>query len=387
MSNPTVSAARSVSERASDLVAFEATETIQAGPIETTARIRFRKPDHVVVEYSAYRNPIAETDELLGGDVEFASDDLLAMTLTYDGAHTWHVSARSGVPLKRIGRTLYEPLPGYDALAELGFLADLTHDFLIRDEGSTNELGRPALALGLKPKRARENLLLKSVLYPFERAILDVDAESLFPLRIRFRPPARSTLASILEPGAWVTIRYANPRLGELGAETFAPAAPSDARLLEEAFVRATDLSNLLPIALRLDALTSAGFEILEPCSATVDRSHERGYAVIGLGRRSTEDAPDSAFLTLRVGNYLSRHMARRRALISERGEELSLGERSARFLDRRVLFEKEGAPPPSLTFLLEVSWEQDGVFAILTGDGLSGPELIELASRLAAPH
>ncbi|MCX6094329.1 MAG: hypothetical protein NTY63_05840 [Candidatus Bipolaricaulota bacterium] len=387
MSNPTVSVARSVSERASDLVAFEATETIQAGPIETTARIRFRKPDHVVVEYSAYKNPIAEADELLGGDIEFASDDLLAMTLTYDGAHTWHSSARSGFPLKRIGRTLYEPLPGYDALAELGFLADLTHDFLIRDEGSTNELGRPALALGLKPKRARESLLLKSVSYPFERAILDVDAESLFPVRIRFRPPARSTLASILEPGAWVTIRYTNPRLGEPGADAFALATPGDARLLEEAFVRTADLPNLLPIPLRLDALTAAGFEILEPCSAAVDRSHERGYAAVGLGRRSTEEAPDGAFLTLRVGNYLSRHMARRRALISERGEELSLGERNARFLDRRVLFEKDGAPPSSLAFLLEVSWEQDGVFAILTGDGLSGPELIELASRLAAPR
>ncbi|MEN6368134.1 MAG: hypothetical protein ABFD77_00350, partial [Thermotogota bacterium] len=266
MSNPTVSTARSVSERFRDLAAFEATETVQAGPIEATARVRFRRPDRVVVEYSAYKNPIADADELLGGDVEFASDDLLAMTLTYDGAHTWHVSARSGAPLKRIGRTLYEPLPGYDALAELGFLADLTHDFLIRDEGTTNELGRPTLGLGLKPKRTRENLLLKSVSYPFERAILDVDVESLFPARIRFRPPVRSTLASILEPDSWVTIRYTNPRLGELSPDAFAPAPPSDARLLEEILVRTTDLPSLLPVPVRLDALVAAGFEILEPC-------------------------------------------------------------------------------------------------------------------------
>ena len=169
MSNPTVSVARSVSERFRELVAFEATETIQAGPIETTARVRFRKPDRVVIEYSSYRNPIAEADELIGGEVEYASDDLVAMTLTYDGTPTWHSSARSGVQLKRIGRTLYEPLPGYDAHADLGFLADLTRDFLIRDEGATSELGRPTQGLGLKPKRARENQLLKSISYPFER--------------------------------------------------------------------------------------------------------------------------------------------------------------------------------------------------------------------------
>lgn len=385
MSNPTVSVARSVSERFRDLVAFEATETIQAGPIETTARVRFRKPDRVAVEYSVYKNPIAEADELLGGEVEYASDDLVAMTLTYDGAHTWHSSARSGIPLKRIGRTLYEPLPGYDALAELGFLADLTHDFLIRDEGTTNEVGRPALALGLKPKRARENLLLKSVTYPFERAILDVDAESLFPVRLRFRPPARSTLASILDPNAWVTIRYSNPRLGEPGADAFAPATPGDTRLLEEAFVRTADLPNLLPFPVRLAPLVAAGFEILEPCSAVVDSSRERGYVAVGLGRRGTDEAPDGAFLTLRVGNYLSRHMARRRALVSERGEELPIGERTARFLDRRVLFDKNGAPPPSLAFLLEGSWEQDGVFTILTADGIPKSELIDLVSRFAA--
>ncbi|MDD5264257.1 MAG: hypothetical protein PHU43_05395 [Candidatus Bipolaricaulis sp.] len=366
-------------------MAFEATETIQAGPIETTARVRFRKPDRVVVEYSSYRNPIAEADELIGGEVEYASDDLVAMTLTYDGAHTWHSSARSGIPLKRIGRTLYEPLPGYDALAELWFLADLTHDFLIRDEGTTNEVGRPALALGLKPKRARESLLLKSVSYPFERAILDVDVESLFPIRIRFRPPTRSTLASILDPNAWVTIRYSTPRLGEPGADAFAPATPDDARWLEETFARTADLSNLVPFPVRLDALAAAGFEVLEPCSAVIDSSRERGYAAVELGRRGTDEAPDGAFLTLRIGNYLSRHMARRRALVSERGEEVSIGERAARFLDRRVLFEKDGAPPPSLAFLLEVAWEQGGVFAILTADGVSRSELIDLATQLTA--
>ena len=384
MSDSVASLARSVSERFRDLAAYEATETIQAGPIEATARVRFRKPDRLVVEYSAYRNPLADADELLGGDIEFASDDLTTMTLTYDGAHTWHVSARSGVELKRVGRTLNEPLPGHDALGELGFLTDLTRDFLIRDAGTPGESGRPAYALGLKPKRARENHLLKSVSYPFERAVVDVDAESLFPLRIRFRPLRRSPLASLLEPEGWVTVRYANPRLGEPGAEAFAPATPDDAKLFEETFVSSADLASVLPIPLGFDMLAAGGFETIEPCSAVVDRTRERGYAVVALGRRGTEEAPDGALLTLRAGNYLSRHMARRRALIAERGEECLLAARSARFLARRLLFDKEGTPAPAVAFLLDVSWEREGAFTILTADGLSRDELLELASRLA---
>ncbi len=171
MSNSAAALARSLSARFNDLVAFEATQTIQAGPIEATAHVRFRKPDRVIVQYSTYRNPIAEADEMLGGDVEFSSDDLTAMTLTYDGAHTWHESARSDARLKRLGRTLYEPLPGYDALGELGFLPNLTHDFLIRDAGTTDELGRPAHALGLKPKLVPGNLRNLKVTYPEDVAL------------------------------------------------------------------------------------------------------------------------------------------------------------------------------------------------------------------------
>lgn|GEM_PF-471242 len=385
MSNSAAALARSLSARFNDLVAFEATQTIQAGPIEATAHVRFRKPDRAIVEYSTYRNPIAEADEMLGGDVEFSSDDLTAMTLTYDGVHTWHASARSDARLKRVGRTLYEPLPGYDALGELGFLADLTRDFLIRDAGGTVELGRPAHALGLKPKRARQSHLLKAVSYPFDRAVVDVDDESLFPVRVRFQPPSRSPLGSVLGRDGWIAVRYTDVRLGVPDVDAFVPALAKDVPLFEETFPAFSNLAAELPVPLRLDALLTRGFEPLDPCSLVVDGPRQRGYATVLLARRGLDEATGDAFLTVRIGNYVSRHMARRRAIISERGEELPLGEHTGRFLDRSVLWDGNRPAPPPAPFPLELSWEQDGIFTILTAEGLTKTELALLAAELAS--
>ncbi|MDD5219960.1 MAG: hypothetical protein PHV11_05315 [Candidatus Bipolaricaulis sp.] len=383
MPNPAASLARSVSEGYRNLVAFEASETVHAGPIEAAARVRFRRPERLVVEYSTYRNPIALADELLGGGVEFAEDDLTSMTLTFDGVHTWHVSARSDFLLKRVGRTLYEPLPGYDTLAELGFLADLAHDFLIRDDGTTDELGRPARVLGLKPKRARRSCLLKSISYPFERAIVDVDAESLFPLRIRFRPSGSSPLVSLLGPEEWVTIRYTNVRLGTPDEAAFVPSAAEDSRVFVESFVSPPRLAEALPVHVSLDALSSRGFAPLVPCAVVTDGEGKRGYATVWFARRAGEATTNDALLTLRIGNYLSRHMARRRATIAERGEDVALAAHSARYLDRSVLWGDEHAAPPPAPFVVDLSWDDAGVFTILTADGLAKPELMELASKL----
>ncbi|MGD9676170.1 MAG: hypothetical protein AB7V19_05760, partial [Candidatus Bipolaricaulia bacterium] len=261
--------------------------------------------------------------------------------------------------------------------------ADLIHDFLIRDDGATDELGRPARVLRLKPKRAKRNYLLKSISYPFERAILDVDADSLFPIRIRFRPSASSPLASLLGLEEWVTIQYTNVRLGTPDEADFVPSAAEDSRELVESFVSPSNLAEALPVRVPLSVLSDRGFAALDPCTVVTDGERKRGYATVWFARRAGEATADEALLTLRIGNYLSRHMARRRATIAERGEDVALAAHSARYLDRSVLWSEKQAPPPPTPFVVDLSWDDAGVFTILTADGLTRSELVELASEL----
>jgi hypothetical protein len=61
------------------------------------------------------------------------------------------------------------------------------------------------------------------------------------------------------------------------------------------------------------------------------------------------------------------------------------LGESTARFLDRSVLWDEDRAAPPSAPLPLELSWEQEGIFTILTAEGLTKAELALLAVELAS--
>lgn len=381
MSSSIVEFARDVVERSRALAGFEATESLHAGPIEAKAHVRFRAPDRVIVEYSEYKNPIAEADDLLGGEVEFGADDLTALTLTYDGRFTWHANSRTDTTLCRNGRTLYEPLPGYDAIAEVGFLNELTHDFLIRDAGESEVNGRATRTLGLKAKRSRLGQLLRVVTYPFERGLIDFDLETHFAVRIRFRPLPQSPLHAILESDGWIDVSYSDVRLHPPDETAFAVESRDDAHQFTETFVGVGDLADALPAATRLAALSRAGFQIVEPAVLVTDGSHKRGYAKVYLVRRSESEAED-ALLTLRFGNYISRLMARRRTLVSERGEEVTIAGVTARYLDRRSLW-AEGAPEPDLQPPSDVSWEQDGIFWILSAEGLSKEEILERAASL----
>ena len=126
------------------LESFEATQKIGAGPIHAEARVRFKKPDRITVEYRSYQNPISEFEERFAGAAELVADELVGMQLVYDGQGTWLYAAKSDVALYKLGRTLYSPLPWTSALAEIGFLRDLTRDFLLRDEGEETVVSQVA---------------------------------------------------------------------------------------------------------------------------------------------------------------------------------------------------------------------------------------------------
>lgn len=381
MSDTLVDFLRRTSDAARRRTAYEARQTLRAGDIEIVAQVRARPPDRLIVTYDAYKNPLAEWSERMGLGFAPAADDLVGTSLVYDGRTTWHVSAKTGVSTVRPGRALAEPLPDIDALGEVGFLADLARDALVRDLGEDTVGGRVRRIVAIKPKRERAAHLLRVTTYPYERATLTLDAESLFPTQIRFLPAASSSLRLLLGDRE-VVIEYENVREGIPDEAAFAPPDMPGMRVFRESATARGDIPAGWPFPADVEPLIKLGYRVAEGASwVGKEDDADRGYAF------STWLPPSETprgTLMLRVGNFLSRDMARRRAWIGEHGEEIELGSRTGRWLDRRSLW-PEGAPVPAdVPSILDVSWDADGVFWILSAEGIDAATLRDLATNLA---
>ena len=383
MPTPITVLARAASEAARARVAFEARQTIRAGKIEAVARVRSLAPDRVVVDYDAYANPLAELDDLWGGNAELAGSDLVGSSLLYDGRATWFVNPKTATALHASGRLLYEPLPGYDALGETRFLDDLARDFLLRDGGQGIQGARPTRIIGLKPKRQRVASLFRVATYPFERAEVALDAETFFPLRIAFIPPPGLSLSSFLGSDSWITIEYTDVRELDLDESAFTPTLPAGTRIFEETLVDESELEAALPFSLSVDTLRQRGYTLADhSVRLALDATRERGYATL-FCLRADENNEITSAVVVRVGNYVSRLMARRRTMVGEHGESVDLGGQPARYLDRRLLW-KEGPPDIEMPVLADLVWERDGVFWVLTSERLAKEDLLELARTLS---
>jgi outer membrane lipoprotein-sorting protein len=383
MPTPITILARSASEAVRARVAFEARQTIRAGKIETVARIRSLAPDRLVVDYDAYTNPLSELGDLWGGNAEFMGSDLVGSSLLYDGRTTWFVNPKTAIALHTAGRHLYEPLPGYDALGETRFLDDLARDFLLRDGGQGIQGGRTTHVIGLKPKRQRVASLFRVATFSFERAEIALDAEALFPLRIAFLPPPSLSSSSFLGSGSWITIEYTDVRELDLDASTFTPTLPAGTRVFEETLVAESELEAALPFLLPVAALRRYGYVLADHrVRLVLDATRERGYATLFCTQEDESKEPTSA-IVVRVGNYVSRLMARRRTMAGEHGESVDLGGQPARYLDHRFLW-KEGPPDIEVPALADLVWEDNGTFWVLTGEGLAKESLLELARTLS---
>lgn len=374
--------ARAASDAVRTRTCFEARQSVRAGKIDVTARVRFRAPDRTTVEFSAYASPFAEMDDLLGGSAELAPEDLVGASLAYDGRLTRSLHSKTSTAFVALGRRLYEPLPGYDALAELSFLDDIARDYLLRDAGETVCAGRTARILGLRPKRPWVSSLFRTKAFLLERAEVTLDAETFFPLRVDFVPGRGTPAASVLGADGRVTIEYSDVRLGEIDEATFAPAPPVGARVFTEELV-APDRSDALPFPLPIGALATHGFDAIDDRAAVVlDAARERGYATVAF-HRAADDERTEAVLVVRVGNYVSRLMARRRTMAGERGEVLDLRGGSARYVDRRALLGADAAAR-GVPLLADLVWERDGVFWVVSGEALTREALLSIASDLA---
>jgi hypothetical protein len=384
MPTPIAVLARAASEAVRARVAFEARQTIRAGKIEVAARVRSLAPDRLVVDYDAYTSPLAELDDVWGGNAEFTGADLVGSSLFYDGRATWFVSPKTTTALHASGRLLYEPLPGYDALGETRFLDDLARDFLLRDGGQGIQGGRPTRLIGLKPKRPRVASLLRVAAYPFERAEVALDAETLFPLRIAFIPPPSLPLSSFLGSDSWITIEYSDVRELDLDESAFTPPLPAGTRIFEETLVAESGLEAAVPFSIPVDALRRHEFVLADRNVRWVlDAARERGYATLFCVQEDENSEEVASAVVVRVGNYVSRLMARRRTMAGEHGESVDVNGQSARYLDRRLLW-KEGPPSVELPVLADLVWERNGVFWVLTSEGLRKEDLLALAQALS---
>jgi len=370
------------------LDSFEATQTISAGPIHAEARIRFNKPDKMTVEYRSYRNPLSEFEERFTGAAELVADELVGAQLIYDGQGTWLYDTKHDVALYRLGRTLHSPLPWTSTLAEIGFLRDLTRDFLLRDEGEETIAGRPTRRLGLKPKTPHRSSLLKEEVFPMKKASLALDEQTAFPLRIRCWPSDSSALALLVGPSTHVTVEYSNVILNKVDEARFSFSPSDNVRAFREELVSTDTLEEVLPFSVPLTVFEQHGGYTLhgDRVPVVLDDGKGRGYALFTLGAAQQQDAqndePLGSTLTVRVGNYLSRNMSRRRAMLSDQGEEIVIDPVSARLLDRGALV-KDQLPTEAQRQIIEVGWEQDGTYWFLLGEGLDKDALIELVTAV----
>lgn len=382
MPEATADFARSIVEAYADLEGFEATQTIRAGAIHVAARVRFRRPDLCTVEFQDYSSPLVELEERLANRAEFTGEELVGMSLFFDGKATTAFDPSTAIALERSARSVYEPLPGFRAICELGYLETLTRDFLVRDAGNEAIEGRPARLLGIKPKQSYRSQLLRAVTFPLQRATVAFDEETKFPKRLRFFPSQGTLLATFLGARDPITIEYTNVRLETPASTSFSFSPPEGSRVFREEFVDGAELADRIPFGCSFDSLERRGYRLLdEGGPVAVDEENSRAYFTLRWGL--DEAGAESRILTLRAGTFLSRNMSRRRATIAEAGKAVVFGDIEGHLLDRGRLW-AEQIPDESPRKAFEASWTHDEVFWLLAGDGVEEEELVDLASALA---
>jgi len=383
--SPSVSSfAHDVASACRTLVAFDATETIEAGPIVATLQIRLHGPSSITVEYRSYANPLLDLEERLTGDAEFVGEEIVGLSLHYDGRRTWCYDASTGVCLVKPSRALFEPVPDMNLVGDIEYLRDLPHDYLLRDAGVETIDDRETRVLSLKPKHAQHAHAFKLVAFLVEKASVALDAESRFPVRLSFTPAPSTQTAQLLGPGGRVTVRYEGVRFPADSPTPFAP--PEGARVFHESAIPFSELDDRLPFPFPSSPFAAAGFDAIERgVRLAEDAENERAYAIASFLHKDEAEGASPRLITIRVGNYLSRNMARRRIAASEAGEEQTLADHTARFLDRRPVWEEDASGLDADRAPRELSWEANGVFWFLIGYGVERGTLEEIATGLTA--
>jgi len=234
--------------------------------------------------------------------------------------------------------------------------------------------------LDLKPRALHRSHLVKNVRFAVQRARVSFDVATRFPARMEMTLDPGAFAVPLIPPSAEVRIEYSDVRLAAPPASAFGAPSGTDARLFAERDTRAGGDGDGLPFELPLGPMFERGYRLNggRPI-AIVDEPGERAYCTC-IAHRG--DGADGAAVTLRVGNYLSRNMNRRRAWIAENGEPISIGDLRGRRIDRNERW-PEGIPRSERP-LIELAWEREGIHAFLLGDGVAETDLIEIAQDWA---
>ncbi len=367
-----------------DLEGFSATQEIRAGPIKARARLHFRRPGKITLEYRSYEDPLADFEEKLSGS-EFIPSELMAMQIIHDGHETWIVDSKRNVTIKKLGRRLYSPLRLPDGIADIDMMYHLTSDFLLRDEGQETINGRKARKIGLKPKSQQRISLFKDETFPVKKGVVSIDSETLFPVHIVLWPSPRSPLYYIVGPSEAITIDYKDILLNAPKDEAFEVTTPEQMKVLHEQEVPANNISEKLSFDIPVKILEDRGYRLRDNLALiTASQKGDRAYALLSFQGEESNNKPPSG-ISIRVGNYLSLDMNRRRALIATSGEEIDLTSKKARIIDRGSLL-KDEIPQSAQRSLFEVSWHQEEVYWFMLAEGIQKEDLADIAAAIASP-
>lgn len=364
---------------------FAATETLSTGAIKAEARIRYRRPGKITLEYRTYEDPLVQFEERYAGS-QFIPSELLEMQIVYNGRGTWLYDVKRNVAIRKLGRRLYSPLRLPDGIAEIDLMCDLTHNFLLRDEGKEKINGKDTIKIGLKPKSQERMSLMKNEIFPVKKATICIDEETLFPVRISFYPSQRSPLYYIAGPSTPITIDYNDLLPAVPDEDLFSFTPPEGVRVFHEEEVGEKGLEERLPFALSLDHFTKRGYELYDKRgTVTANVESDRAYVFLSFTQKK-QNAEDkkTRSLSLHVGNYLSLSMNRRRALLADSGEEIDLAGVRGKIIDRSALLGDE-IPAAVRRQIHEISWQQGEVYWFLLGEQVDKDDLVGIATALAS--
>jgi hypothetical protein len=376
--------ARSASIASKGRAGFEATQVTESDSLRIEAVIRRVGLRSIHVEYKSYQSPWTELEEVLSGQVEFIGAELCGFTLHCDGHVTWVHDASTNVAIRKLGSQLFEPIPGLATLGELSFLDTLTQDYLLRDLAEERIDDRVIRRIALKPKQPYRSQLLSAVAFPIRRATIDFDTETLFPVGISFVPSPDSAAASFVGPEATVRISYKDVRILEDAQSLNSFAPPMDARVFEESRVSIQEFADLAPFSISLSPLLDHGFEVASGSALlSIDPKSDRAYAIAQLSAAddSAGTEASSPHLTITIGNYVSRNMARRRATFSESGTPPSQEPLPLKLVDRSKLWEQRLPGIDTEHAPVEAFFEKEDVFWFLSGTGMD-PASMEMLAR-----
>lgn len=349
------------------------------------ADVRRESARSLEIAYTHLSHPWAEIEALLSGFVEHTPAELQGMQFRYDRVQSWRYSPSTQTVVCSPGRVLFEPIPGTAFFGEFDFLAHLSRDFLLRDLGDATRAGRSVRRIRLKPKTAHRTSLLSAVAFPVQRATIDFDPTTWFPVCVSWTPSEDSTAAALL--GAQITISVESEDVRPIAADLpsiYAP--PRGTRVFRESSVALAEAVAMLPFSIPLTAMEQLGWDPSAVARLTLDRERGRAFLTAHLSPRSETDARASrSRLGITVGNYVSAGMARWRSLISERGSDApSLC--GVRTLDRRIVWEdalpgldlQPHAPVDAFFQQGDVFW-----FLSLVGEGASIAAIEQIAQEL----